>query len=140
MNDKDLEKRKKKMTMKQLALWSKSNQSGNQSSRSNERKKKKPKCKPKPKNICQECGEKEHQSRIPEYPKYKNKKRKKSGNSTNYTINKLYLGGKKNLGKREVRQILMVRENIGGKKLLLNCSAIAYMFDEQHYFAFYTPT
>jgi len=77
---------------------------------------------------------------MPEYSKYKNKKRKKGGNSTNYTINKLYLGGKKNLGKREVRQILMVRENIGGKELLLNCSAIAYMFDEQHYFAFYTPT
>jgi len=77
---------------------------------------------------------------MPEYPKYKNKKRKKGGNSINYTIDKLYLGGKKNLGKREVRQILMVRENIRGKELLLNCSAIAYMFDEQHYFAFYTPT
>ena len=52
MNDKNLEKQEKKMTMEQLALWSKSNQNSGQSNGSNEGKKKKPKCKPKPEDIC----------------------------------------------------------------------------------------
>ena len=34
--------------------------------------------------------------------------------------------------------MLITRKNTGGKKLLLDCSAIAHMFDEQYYFIFYT--
>ena len=35
--------------------------------------------------------------------------------------------------------MLIARENTGEKELLLDCSTIAYMFDEQYYFTFYTP-
>jgi len=37
---------------------------------------------------------------------------------------------RKDLDKRKVRRMLMVREDISGKELLLDCSATAYMFDK----------
>jgi len=67
---------------------------------------------------------------MPECPKHKDKRGKKNGNLVNYTVDDLYPGSKKNLGKREVGQILMVREDIRGKELLLDYGAIAYIFDE----------
>ena len=130
MNDKDLKKQEKMMIIEQLALWSKLNQKGSQNSRSHERKKKKLKCKLKPEDICQDCGRKGHWSRIPECPKHKDKKGKKNGNLANYTVDDLHPRSKKDLGKREVGQILMVREDIRGKELLLDYGAIAYIFDE----------
>ena len=57
--------------------------------------------------------------------------------STNFTIDDPYLVEKKNLGKREVRKMLIVRENTSRKELLLDCSVIAHMFDEWHYFTSY---
>jgi len=48
----------------------------------------------------------------------------------NYTVDDLHPRSKKDLGKREVGQILMVREDIRGKELLLDYGAIAYIFDE----------
>ena len=36
--------------------------------------------------------------------------------------------------------MLMMREDISRKELLLDCSATAYMFDKWHYFTSYTST
>jgi len=80
--------------------------------------------------IRQDCGGKGHWSGMPECPKCKNKKGEKSGNSANYTVDYLHLGGKKNLGERKVGWMFMVREDIGGKELLLDCGATAHMFDK----------
>jgi len=122
-----------------MTLWSKLNQKDGQNSRSNEEKKKKLKHKPKPKDIYQDCGRKGHWSGMPECPKHKDKKGEKNRNSANYTVDNLHPGSKMDLGEREVEWMLMVRENIGRKELLLDCGATAYMFNEQHYFASYTP-
>jgi len=76
---------------------------------------------------------------MPEYPKCKDKKGGKGRNSMNYTVDDLCLGGRKDLDKREVGQMLIVREDIEKKELLLDCSVTAHMFDEQYYFASYIP-
>jgi len=76
---------------------------------------------------------------MPEYSKCKDKRKQdEKSESANFAINNLHLVEKKNLGERKVRKMLMTRKNTGGKELLLDCSAIAHMFDEQHYFTSYT--
>jgi len=63
--------------------------------------------------------------------KHKNKRKQdRMSESTNFTIDDPYLVEKKNLGKREVRKMLIVRENTSRKELLLDCSVITHMFDE----------
>ena len=62
INNKKLEKRKKKMIMEQLVLLSKLGQNGDQASRDDSEKKKKSKQKLRLKleNVCQNCGGKKY--------------------------------------------------------------------------------
>ncbi len=139
MNDKELEK---KMTTEQLALLLKSGQNDSQASRDGGEKKKESKYKPrlKLKNVCQNCSKKEHWSGMLKYLKYKDKREQsRKSESTNFAIDNLHLIGEKDLGERKIRRILIAKKNTSGKKLLLDCSAIAYMFDKQHYFISYIP-
>lgn len=133
INNKKLEKRKKKVIMEQLVLLSKLGQNGDQASRDGSEKKKKSKQKLRLKleNVCQNCGGKKYQDEILECSKHKNKKEQDGkSESANFTVNNLHLVERKDLDKRKIKRMLMMRENISRKELLLDCSATAYMFDK----------
>ena len=133
INNKKLEKREKKMTIEQLALLSKLGQNSGQISEDGDEKKKKSKHKLRLnlEDICWNCSRNKHQGRILECPKHKNKRKQgRKSKSANFAINDLHLAEKKNLDKREVGRMLIVREDTSRKELLLNYSTIAYIFDK----------